>query len=261
MWRFPGSLTAGHGDAHCDVDAAAGEAGPGMACAGVDPGLVVADEACLSSEDEGVSGGQGEVGAGVTVIAGVAQPEGAPVTEAEGYGQIADALAVVMVDAQVLARPGGQVTWRAVFPACAGRRGGREGCIWHEQAAADCAAPRAQAGVVVVDQGGIWPVGRGRERSVDDTDGCLADIGEPAGELGDTLAVWDTGVSRRWLLVPAEPEGPDRHLVATRQRGGPDGEGPGGPFMESRGDLSLLGHIQPARQVDGAGPAARALYL
>src|SRR5713101_5193378 len=121
MWRFPGSLTAGHGDAHCDVDAAAGEAGPGMACAGVDPGLVVADEACLSSEDE--------------------------------------------------------------------------------------------------------------------------------------------GVSRRWLLGPAEAEGPDRHLVATRQRGGPDGEGPGGPFMESRGDLSLLGHIQPARQVDGAGPAARALYL
>src|SRR5207302_9435667 len=107
-----------------------------MACAGVDPGLVVADEACLSSEDEGVSGGQGEVGAGVTVIAGVAQPEGAPVTEAEGYGQIADALAVVMVDAQVLARPGGQVTWRAVFPACAGRHGRRGGCIWHEQAAA-----------------------------------------------------------------------------------------------------------------------------
>ena len=91
--------------------------------------------------------------------------------------------------------------------------------------------------------------------------GWLADIGEPAGELGDTLAVWDTGVSRRWLLVPAEAEGPDRHLVATRQRGGPDGEGPGGPFIESRSDLSLLGHIQPARQVDGAGPAARALYL
>ena len=79
--------------------------------------------------------------------------------------------------------------------------------------------------------------------------------------FGDTLAVWDTGVSRRWLLVPAEAEGPDRYLVATRQRGGPDGEGPGGPFMESLGDLSLLGHIQPARQVDGAGPAVRALYL
>src|SRR5580693_8109715 len=72
-----------------------------MACAGVDPGLVVAGEACLSSEDEGVSGGQGEVGAGVTVVGGVAQPEGAPVTEAEGYGQVADALAVVMVAAQV----------------------------------------------------------------------------------------------------------------------------------------------------------------
>ena len=58
-----------------------------MACARVDPGLVVAGEACLSSEDEGVSGGQGEVGVGVTVVAGIAQPEGAPVTEAEGYGQ------------------------------------------------------------------------------------------------------------------------------------------------------------------------------
>jgi len=160
-----------------------------MACAGMDPGLVVAGEACLSSEDEGVSGGQGEVGAGGTVVGGVAQAEGAPVTEAEGYGQVADGLAVVMVDAQVLARPGGQVTWRAVFPACAGRLGGREGCIWHEQAAADCAAPRARAGVVVVDQSGIWPVGHGRERSVDGTDGCLPDIGEPAGELGDTLAV------------------------------------------------------------------------
>jgi hypothetical protein len=94
-----------------------------MACAGVDPGLVVAGEACLSSEDESVSGGQGEVGAGVTVVVGVAQPEGAPVTEAEGYGQVADALAVVMVDEQVLARPEDQVTWRTVFPAWAGRLG------------------------------------------------------------------------------------------------------------------------------------------
>src|SRR4029077_12539056 len=167
-----------------------------MACAGVDPGLIVAGEACRSSEDEGVSGGQGEVSAGVTVVAGVAQPEGAPIAEAEGYGQVADALAVVvMVDAHVLARPGDRVTWRAVFPACAGRLGGREDCIWHEQAAADCAAPRARAGVVGVDQGGIGPVGGGRERSQQDTDACLADMGEPAGELRDTLAVWGTGVS------------------------------------------------------------------
>src|SRR5229473_1505911 len=108
MWRFPGSLTAGHCDAHCDVDAAAGEAGPGMACAGVDPGLVVADEACLSSEDEGVSGGQGEVGAGVTVIAGVAQPEGAPVTEAEGYGQVADALLLNVLGLLLAGLPAGE---------------------------------------------------------------------------------------------------------------------------------------------------------
>ena len=80
-----------------------------MACAGVDPGLIVAGEARLSSEDEGISGGQGEVSAGITVVARVAQPEGAPVAEAEGYGQVADALAVVMVDVQVLARPGGLV--------------------------------------------------------------------------------------------------------------------------------------------------------
>jgi hypothetical protein len=46
---------------------------------------------------------------GVTVVTGVAQPEGAPVTEAEGYGQVADALAVIMVDAQVLARPGARL--------------------------------------------------------------------------------------------------------------------------------------------------------
>ena len=80
-------------------------------------------------------------------------------------------------------------------------------------------------------------------------------------ELGDTLAAWDTGISRRWLLVPAEAEGPDQHLVATRQRGGPDREGPGGPFVESLGDLSLLGQIQPAWQMDGAGSPVRALYL
>src|SRR6266851_8006433 len=103
-----GLTDAEHGDAHCDVGAASGEAGPGMACAGVDPGLVVAGEACLSSEDEGVSGGQGEVGAGVTVVAGVAQPDGAPVTEAEGYGQVADALLLNVLGLLLAGLPAGE---------------------------------------------------------------------------------------------------------------------------------------------------------